>query len=161
MAILLSALLLAQPAAAVMVPFENCLDQSYRFNDPTLLQWVPLYVDASFDADHRLRVTTWGNVTGSFYEVTLPNPDSPHWSDPTKLDGKILSEPEPNSEDPKVTTLHRKVNVLTYEPWHDYANFCEDALTNGSCPLPPVFNTTSMYVVAALSTSDVVFLDPN
>lgn len=147
MVALLSVLLLAQPAAAVLVPFENCLKDSYRYNDPKLLQWVPLFADASFDADYRLQMTMWGNVTGSLYQVTLPPPDSPNWKDPTKLDGKILNVPEPNSDHPKVTTLHRKVNVLTYEPWHEDVNFCDASLVNSSCPLPPVFDQLALYVM--------------
>ena len=161
MAFLLSAWLLVQPAAAVMVPFENCLSDSYRYNDPTLLQWVPLYVDAYFDTKdprHRLQVTMWGNVTGSFYNVTLPPPGSPDWSDPAKVDGKILDEPEPNSPHPKLTTLHSKVNFLTYEPWREDAKFCSTSLTNASCPLAPVFDTTSLYVEEAPSPNAMLVL---
>lgn len=139
MGVALSVLLVAQPAAAVRVPFENCLPDSYKYNDPTLLQWVPLYVDASYDAEYQLQMTVWGNVTGSLYQVTLPPPDSPNWSDPTKLDGKILNVPDPKASHPKYTTLHKKVNVLSYEPWHEDSNFCESALDNASCPLAPVF----------------------
>jgi hypothetical protein len=91
----------------------------------------------------------WGNVTGSLYNVTLPPPNSPDWTDPKKLDGKILGEPEPDSDAPKLTTLHNKVDFLTYEPWSDNTNFCNTSLTNASCPLAPIFNTSAMYVAAS------------
>ncbi|KAL1875294.1 hypothetical protein VTK73DRAFT_10191 [Phialemonium thermophilum] len=131
-----------------MVPFENCLSDSYRFNNPTLLQWVPLYVNASFNKSgkdrRRLEVTMWGNVTGSLFTGALPPPDSPDWSDPSKTNGKILDEPEPDSPHPKLTTLHSKVNFLSYEPWSENTNFCNTSLTNATCPLGPVFNTTDV-----------------
>jgi hypothetical protein len=124
------------------VSFENCLSESYIKNQPTPLQWEPKFVDASFDptdSKHTLRVTMWGNVTGAFTNVALPSADSPDWKDPSKTDGKILDEPEPNVPNPKLTTLHSKVNVLTYEPWSQNTNFCNTSLVNASCPLPPVF----------------------
>ncbi|KAK4144633.1 uncharacterized protein C8A04DRAFT_11313 [Dichotomopilus funicola] len=134
--------LVTQPVAAVSVPFENCLSETYINNVPAPLQWVPRWVDASFNADdpkHTLRVTMWGNVTGAFTDVTLPPPDSPDWTNPSKTDGKIIDEPEPNVPKPKLTTLHSKVEVLTYEPWSQTSNFCNTSLTNASCPLGPVF----------------------
>lgn len=139
--LLASALL--RPAAAAFVSFENCLPESYVNNEPTPLQWVPHSVDASFDTTdpkHTLRVTMWGNVTGSFTNVALPPPGSPDWDDPSKTDGKIVNGPEPDSPNPKLTTLHSNVKVLTYEPWCNNTNFCETSLVNGSCPLGPVFD---------------------
>ncbi|KXX81720.1 putative flavin carrier protein 3 [Madurella mycetomatis] len=132
-----------RPAAAAFVPFENCLSESYVNNVPAPLQWVPMFVDASFDTTnpkHTLRVTAWGNVTGSSTNVPLPPSGSPDWADPGKTDGKILDLPEPNVPDPKVTTLHSKIEVLTYEPWSENTNFCNTSLTNASCPLGPVFH---------------------
>jgi hypothetical protein len=126
-----------------MVPFENCLSDPYINNVPTPLQWVPMFVDAAFDTTdpkHTLRVTMWGNVTGASTAVTLPPPNSPDWADPSKTDGKILYEPEPNVPEPKITTLHSKIEVLTYEPWSEGTDFCNKSLTNASCPLAPVFN---------------------
>jgi hypothetical protein len=81
----------------------------------------------------------WGNVTGAFTNVTLPPPDSPDWRDDSKTDGKIQGVPEPDAQFPKLTTLHSKISVLTYEPWSDRTNFCNTSLTNASCPLAPVF----------------------
>lgn len=151
MALVLLACVALQPVTAANVPFENCLPDSYRYNQPTLLQWLPSEVHASFDTEnpsHTLLVTMWGNVTGSLYNVTLPPPNSTAWKDPKKIDGKILGEPEPDSDAPKLTTLHSKVEFLTYEPWSDNTNFCNTSLTNATCPLAPIFNTSEMYVSA-------------
>lgn len=131
-----------KPVAAAKIPFENCLPESYINNVPTPLQWVPVWVDASFNSvepKHTLSVTMWGNVTGAFANVTLPPPDSPDWQDPSKPDGKILGQPEPDVPNPKLTTLHSKIEVLTYEPWSENTNFCNTSLINGSCPLAPRF----------------------
>lgn len=137
--------LFAQASLAAFVRYENCLQDSYRNYDPRPLQWLPNRVDAIFDTTdpkHTLRVTMWGNVTGAFTNVTLPPPGSPDWNDPTKLDGKILDEPEKDSPSPKLTTLHSKVEVLTYQPWSNNTNFCQSVASagNSSCPLAPVFS---------------------
>ncbi|KAM7197649.1 putative flavin carrier protein 3 [Naviculisporaceae sp. PSN 640] len=135
---------LCQPAKAAFIVFENCLPESYVNNDPKPLQWVPAKVDASFDTidpRHTLRITMWGNVTGSAVNVPLPpGNDSAYWNDPNKTDGKIVNEPEPNVPKPKLTTLHSKVGFLTYEPFSNGSDFCEHSLRNASCPLGPVFN---------------------
>ncbi|KAI1414825.1 integral membrane protein [Hypoxylon sp. FL1857] len=129
-------------ASALMVPFDNCLDSKYILSNQ--LQWVPLHVDAVFDTEnpaHNLRVTVWGNVTGRAGSDPLPSWDSPEWNDPTQvLNGKIQNEPDlsvPPAQR-KVTTLHSKVDVLTYQPFLSNTNFC-DNLLNGTCPLGPVF----------------------
>lgn len=145
---LLLVVLLIQPVTAATIKnYENCLPDTYRYNVPTLLQWVPYQVDAFFDTEspqHTLRVTMWGNVTGSVYNVTLPPPNSTDWTDPNKHDGKILDEPEPDAPAPKLTTLHSKVDFLTYEPWSESTNFCNRSLTHASCPLGPVFKTSPL-----------------
>ncbi|KAK0656034.1 hypothetical protein B0T16DRAFT_451654 [Cercophora newfieldiana] len=145
--------MLVHVSVAVLVPFDNCLAESYKSNNPLPLQWKPLEVEASFDTTdprHTLRVTMRGNVTGSLTNVTLPPPGSPHWRDETKTDGKILDEPDPGAPNPKLTTLHRKIEVLTYEPWSNNTNFCQD-LTNGSCPLAPVFDNATALPSVTLS----------
>ncbi len=152
--LLVAALLLVQPASAAQVSFVNCLPDNYLYaKNPVLLQWVPLYVDASFDTQHpkhTLRVTMYGNVTGTRTNATLPPWNSPDWHDPNKTDGKILREPQPGSDDPKLTTLHSRMDFLSYEPWNNDTDFCATALTNASCPLGPVFNQTAMYVARLL-----------
>ncbi|KAI0012158.1 integral membrane protein [Xylariaceae sp. FL0662B] len=142
-----------QPTRSVMIPFDNCLPDSYLYTnkpqDEVQLQWIPMFVDAEFDTEnpaHNLRVTVWGNVTGRVGTEPLPPPGSPDWSDPKKvLQGKILDEPNPNlpATERKATTLHSKVDVLTYEPYTSNLNFCQN-IANASCPLGPVFNTTPL-----------------
>ena len=145
---LVAATLFICPAAAARVDFRNCLSDTYVNNkNPVLLQWVPAYVDASFDTqspDHTIRVTMYGNVTGTRTNDPLPPWDSPDWLDPNKTDGKILRSPEPDSEKPKLTTLHSQIDVLSYEPWNTDTDFCNVSLTNATCPLAPVFNKTAM-----------------
>ncbi|KAK4245637.1 hypothetical protein C7999DRAFT_16188 [Corynascus novoguineensis] len=150
-----------RPAAAAAVPFENCLPETYVNNEPTPLQWTPHQVDASFLATgskHTLRVTMWGNVTGSFTSVALPPPGSPHWSDSSETDGKIVDEPEPDVPKPKLTTLHSKLEVLTYEPWSENTNFCNTSLVNATCPLAPVFvdaNSSALpYILPSVSMTN-------
>lgn len=145
-----------QPVLAVLLHnFENCLPTSTKLGQPPSLQWIPLYVGATFDnknPTHNLRVTVWGNVTGAYNPttVTLPAWDSDEWSDANFTDGKILDDPFPTSAN-LLTTLHSKVDVLTYEPYSSNFDFCNGSLTNASCPLGPVFNTTDMCVSAFLS----------
>jgi hypothetical protein len=134
--------LLVTPTRAVLVPFQNCLPESYRETNPKALQFVPLFVDASFDTesdDHNLKVTVFGNVTGSYRNVSLPPPDSPDWEDPTKTDGKIENLPDLGN---KYTTLFNKISVLTYEPWSKNVAFCEQ-VEGGECPLGPSFNANA------------------
>lgn len=139
------ACLLIRPAAAVLIPFDNCLPDSYRNYDPLPLQWNPLYVDARFDTDdpgHNLQIIVWGNVSGSYKTVELPAAtNESYWDNPELTDGKLLDFTNP---DFKVTTLSSKVNVLTYEPFGNFSSFCNYSLVNGSCPLSPVFNSTAM-----------------
>lgn len=134
---------ICRPAAAASVRFENCLPESHIQSVPTLLQWVPKFVDATFEAaesKHLLRVTMWGNVTGSSTNAPLPPPGSSDWKNRTKFDGKIVDVPDPDAADPRITTLVSKVNVLSYEPWSQPTDFCNTSLAkNSTCPLGPVF----------------------
>lgn len=146
--------LLSQPAAAVLLnKFDNCLEESIKDSNPRELQWVPLYVGATFDTknkSHNLRITVWGNVTGEYNPTAgpeLPPWDSDDWSNPNVTDGKIVDNPFPTTAN-FLTTLHSKINVVTYEPYAADFDFCKDALTNASCPLGPVFNRTEMCVSA-------------
>lgn len=124
------------------MPFTNCLSESYRENDPTLLQWVPLYAEARFDTEntsHNLEVIVYGNVTGTRENVTLPAPDDPYWDNNDDTPGKIIRTPK-SGEGKKATTLFRKVNVATFEPFTEVVDFCQAGLVNAQCPLGPVFN---------------------
>ena len=148
--------LFTQPVLAVLLQhFQNCLPASVRLSEPLQLQWIPLYVGATFDnkgPSHNLRVTVWGNVTGAYdpTTVTLPAWNSEEWSNPNFTDGKIVDDPFPDTAN-LLTTLHSKIDVLTYEPYAADFDFCNGSLTNASCPLGPVFNTTEMCVSVFLS----------
>lgn len=127
--LLVLAVLLPHSAQAVRITFDNCLSTNYKEHKPPRLQWEPLYVDAVFDTEeesHNLRVTAWGNVTGPpAKDKTLP---------------QIDRQPDPKG---KATTLIKKVNVLTYEPYRKPFDFCTEGLENGSCPLLPVLDPTA------------------
>jgi hypothetical protein len=134
------------PTSAVFLDFQNCLSNDYKQNTPTQLQFVPKFLNARFNStnpDHSLNVTVWGSVAGSGPEhlVLLPPAnDTDYWrSNQTNLGGKILDIPEPDSAQPKITTLFNKVNVLTYEPFQESTAFCGRIL-NGTCPLAPAFD---------------------
>jgi hypothetical protein len=137
------------PASAVFIDFQNCLSQGYQNDEPLQLQFDPLYMDAVFnttDPSHNLRITIWGNVTGSgpTNQVVLPPAnDTAYWnSNQTNLGGKIEEIPDPDLAQPKDTTLFGKINVLTYEPWNEAVNFCT-GLINATCPLGPSFTANA------------------
>lgn len=133
--------LLLQPARAVFISqWANCLSPSINATDPIQLQWVPLYVGTVFatsDTGHKLTVTVWGNVSGTYQTTDT--------TDANFTATEILRDPFPTSV-AKITTLHSEIDVLTYEPYSASLNFCDDALINATCPLGPVTDTTDMYV---------------
>lgn len=152
--LLVALFMLLRPAAAVIIEqWSNCLPEPSNSSEPKGLQWVPLYVGAVFDNDnssHNLRVTVWGNVTGSYdRSANLPAWNDPLWDNASYTEGKIVDNPFPTTA-ARLTTLHDTIDVLTYEPYADDFDFCHGALTNASCPLGPVFNTTNMYVFTRL-----------
>lgn len=161
MSLLMFVSILLQPAAAVLLTnWQNCLDDSIKYSDPRELQWSPLYVGAQFEHGEiarTLRVTVWGNVSGSYGGTSLPAWNSAEWDDANFTDGKIVHNPFPTTA-ARLTTLHDRIDVLTYEPYSADFDFCEDALTNRTCPLGPVFNTTAVYVL--LSSSSKIPQDP-
>ncbi|GAP85902.2 putative integral membrane protein [Rosellinia necatrix] len=138
-------------ASAVKIPFENCLNEDYKYTNPkrppeqVQLQFVPKEVDAIFSpqgGNHNLLVTVWGNVTGRVGNATLPPPGDPEWNNPnstTAINGKIQNTNEPGRANFNATTLHSTVDVLDYRPYIHDSFFCEN-LQNGECPLGPVFN---------------------
>jgi hypothetical protein len=131
---------LVSPASAVFINYENCLSLAWQNQKPLYLQFVPLYVNAVFnttDSAHNLNVTVWGNITGSLPLVSLPSANSSDWTNPNVTDGKIVNVPDPDGNN-VATTLFNKVNVLSYEPYSQNENFC-DQLINASCPLGPAF----------------------
>jgi hypothetical protein len=136
------------PTSAVFIDFQNCLSQSYQNDVPLQLQFDPLFMDAVFnttDSSHNLHITVWGNVTGSGPEnlVLLPPANDTYWtSNQTNLGGKIEDNPTGPDGVNKLTTLFNKVNVLTYEPWSQTVEFCNQ-LINASCPLAPSFTANA------------------
>jgi hypothetical protein len=136
------------PTSAVFIDFQNCLSESYQNDQPLQLQFDPLYLNAVFnttDSSHNLNITVWGNVTGSGptnLVVLQPANNTRYWnSSQTNLGGKIEDNPDPTGAN-KLTTLFNKINVLTYEPWSDTVEFC-DQLINASCPLAPSFTANA------------------
>jgi hypothetical protein len=132
------------PATATLINFQNCLSQAYLDTRPPLLQFVPHFMDASFnttDPSHQLMVTVWGDVKGTSNQSQsqLPPPNDPAWTNPNYTNGKIENLPYPYT---KLTTLSKKVNILTYEPWKENDRFCE-VLVNGTCPLAPSFKANA------------------
>ncbi|KAB8302892.1 hypothetical protein EYC80_006216 [Monilinia laxa] len=145
--VLISAFWIA-PVSAVFIEFSNCLEESYQGNEPYNLQFVPYFLWAVFNTTeptHNLAVQVWGDVKGSGpgSPPTSPPPsnDTAYWQSNSSdtNNGKIADQPDPNSH--KLTTLSNKVTVLTYEPYNEYVEFCNQ-LVNGSCPLGPSFNAS-------------------
>ena len=136
-------LLLVRPCTAAFVNFQNCLDQEIlRSKEPVNLQFVPLYVWATFnssDAVHGLNVTAYGNVTGIATQQTIPPSNDLSWGDPKNATGKIPDLAGPPGKQ-KYTTFTTAFNVLDYTPYNPApVRFCNtSALT--PCPLTPVFN---------------------
>ncbi|OBT67556.1 hypothetical protein VE03_03791 [Pseudogymnoascus sp. 23342-1-I1] len=136
---LIAASLCVTPVQAVLVRFENCLSDSYIASVPKKLQFTPMFVDASFNASsdaHNLQFKVYGNVSGAYTNVNLPPANDPAWANPNVTDGKIQNLPLPIY---KYTTLFNKINVVTYTPWSQPLNFC-DQVGNGVCPLGPAFS---------------------
>jgi hypothetical protein len=111
-----------------------------------------MFVDATLHVANdtqNLKVTMWGNVAGSRSSAPLPPAnDTAYWNDSSKTDGKILRIPD--SQKNIVTTLHSKLNVLTYEPWNGDFDFCTNLTSGHNCPLSPVFNFTKTSCVLPL-----------
>lgn len=142
MSIVFFTLFVSTPVSAVRIRATNCLPESFQNQNPPFIQWVPVEADAKFDTKsekHNFQYIVWGNVTGSIQQVQLPKPeDQDYWTNPDKINGKIINSD--NSENG--TTVKSSISMLSYMPWSHRSFFCGDSLVNGSCPLPPVFNTT-------------------
>lgn len=136
--ILLLLILFTTSSTAVLISnFENCLSTGYKATKA--LQFTPEFVDVVFnttDPAHNLRVTIWGNVSGSVYAVDLPPPSSSLWSDATFTDGKIVNYTASTN---KLTTLSSKLAFLSYEPYSSAYAFCDELRSNKTCPLAPAF----------------------
>ncbi|EZF76495.1 hypothetical protein H105_02136 [Trichophyton soudanense CBS 452.61] len=140
--LLLVLLLAVQAGHAALVPFRNCLPDAITKSSPVKLQFIPLYVAAQFNStrpDLNLNVTVYGNVSGTETKEPYPPPDDPRWSNPNETLGKIVSvNPSTNT----FTTLFPRLDVVSFSAAGGSVQpFC-DSLTQGKCPLGPVFNFT-------------------
>lgn len=139
-ALVCTVLLWASPAAAALLEFENCLSESIRGSDPLQLQYVPLDVAITFnltDPLHPLNITIYGNVSGTADRRTnYPSISDPSWKDPNSTVGKIV---DLSSENYKYSTLLTSFDILSFTPYKNPSRFC-DSLTQGECPLGPVFD---------------------
>ena len=143
--VLLTVLLLVSRASAVFINFENCLDPSRINSVPLELQFVPLFVWATFNtssASHNLNVTVYGNVTGIATQQKLPAWNDSQWLNPNDTIGKIPDVAGP-AGDQKYTTFQTSFHVLDYTPFNpDATRFCNSsALT--PCPLTPAINVSA------------------
>ncbi|KAJ5144611.1 hypothetical protein N7448_002003 [Penicillium atrosanguineum] len=138
--IALVCLLWTAPAAAVRLEFDNCLSKSILDSNPAQLQYVPLDVAVRYnlsDPLHPLNVTVYGNVTGTADRTSdYPSWNSSSWSNPNDTLGKIVDLSSSNN---KYSTLLTSLDVLSFSAYSNASRFC-DSVTQGECPLGPVFN---------------------
>lgn len=143
--LLFTLLALTKSSTAAFVAFQNCLSPDIiNSNAPKQLQFVPLFVWASFNSSsnsHNINVTVFGNVDGIATQQPYPALDDPQWKNPNETVGKIPDIAGPAGKQ-KYTTFTTQFNVLDYTPYNPPATrFCNSsALTE--CPLTPVFNFT-------------------
>ncbi|PYI32866.1 hypothetical protein BP00DRAFT_144881 [Aspergillus indologenus CBS 114.80] len=130
------------PTFAALLNFDNCLNAAVIQSNPKQLQFVPLDVSVAFDLHdslNPLNITVYGNVSGTANGETYPSPDSPDWSNPNDTVGKIVDYDAASN---KLSTLLSEINVLSWNPYNHASKFC-DSVTQGDCPLGPVFYTNA------------------
>ena len=141
---LLTVLVLVSQASAAYINFENCLDPNIVNSNPKELQFVPLFVWATFNtssASHNLNVTVYGNVAGIATQQEYPKWNDSQWLNPNDTVGKIPDVAGP-ADDQKYTTFQTSFHVLDYTPYNpDATRFCNSSALS-PCPLTPVFNVT-------------------
>ncbi|KAI9372110.1 hypothetical protein BJX61DRAFT_508448 [Aspergillus egyptiacus] len=132
-------LTLLSSAYAALLEFENCLDTAVLDSDPKRLQFVPLDVAVTFnlsDPLYPLNVTVYGNVTGTADQSDdYPAPNDPQWTDTNATVGKIIDLDVANNN---YSTLISSIEVVSFTPYSHASRFC-DSVTQGDCPLGPVF----------------------
>ena len=133
------------------INFENCLSSNLIDSNPLLLQWVPLFLDVTFNTSNpnSLVATSYGNVSGQQVEGAYPPPSDPQWHDPNVTFGKIANIGSAQ----KYSTLFADFKVLNYNAYNANASrFCPH-LVNGSCPIGPYFhaNATNPYDLPAFT----------
>ena len=139
---LLLLMIIAPSVQAVFINFANCLDDSIIQSNPQRLQFVPMFFYAKYDPSDGpfpLNITVYGNVAGSTTKQAYPAPDDPGWANPNVTLGKII-----NATSTWITTLVLNLDMLSFTPASSTTGFCA-TLTQGTCPLGPVFNV-NMYV---------------
>lgn len=129
----------ASPARAVLLDFDNCISEAILESEPRQLQYVPLDVAVTFDLSdplHPLNVTVYGNVSGTADRRSdYPPMNDPSWSNPNSTVGKIVDLDTSNN---KWSTLLTSFDVLSFAAFTDASRFCK-SLTQGACPLGPIF----------------------
>ena len=137
--VLVCMVLWASPARGVLLDFDNCISQAILESEPRQLQYVPLDVAVTFDLSdplHPLSVTIYGNVSGTADRRSdYPSMNDPSWSNPNSTVGKIVDLDTSNN---KWSTLLTSFDVLSFAAFTDASRFCK-SLTQGDCPLGPVF----------------------
>lgn len=140
--VLIAILAIIESATAASVNFENCMSPNVINSIPLQLQFIPLFVNATFNlsaASHNLNFTVYGNVTGRTHSDPLPGPTDPHWQNSSETEGKI---PDYSLDNNKLTTLKSTFDVLDYTPYNsDRSEFCASTV-HVQCPLAPSFNFT-------------------
>ncbi|KAL2824817.1 hypothetical protein BDW59DRAFT_83160 [Aspergillus cavernicola] len=140
-------------AYAASLEFENCLDTAILESDPQQLQFIPIDVSVNFDLTdsvYPLDVTVYGNVSGTANRsADYPAPNDPQWTDKNATVGKIIDLDVSNNN---YSTLITSVQVVSFTPYSHPSRFC-DSLTQGDCPLAPVFyvNETDLSSLRAFS----------
>lgn len=141
---------------AAFINFDNCLEASI-LHDPSQLQFVPLFFSVVYDTapgPNPLNITIYGNITGATQGETAPSPGSPQWSNSSNTAGKIVNIVDNNGNE-KYTTLFTELDVLSFTPYEQPTEFCA-TVTQGSCPLGPVFDVNS-YGLLTFQMMCVVF----
>lgn len=115
---------------AAFINFDNCLEASL-LNDPSQLQFVPRFFSVVYDptpGPNPIDIVIYGNVTGDGEIVNIVNSDG----------------------NETYTTLFTTLDVLTFTPYNHATEFCQN-VTQGSCPLGPVFNVNGYAFCSFLS----------
>lgn len=110
---------LASSSNAAFIDFDNCLEANL-LNDPSELQFVPKFFSVVYDPSpgpNPLEIVIYGNVTGDGEIVNIVN----------------------NDGNETYTTLFTTLDLLSFTPYNQPTEFCQN-VTQGSCPLGPVFN---------------------
>lgn len=123
---------LTRSTNAAFIEFENCLETNI-LNDPSQLQFVPRYFHVVYDTapgPNPLDIVIYGNVTGN---------------------GEIVNIVD-NDGNETYTTLFTTLDVLSFTPYDHASQFCQN-VTQGSCPLGPVYSVNGYVFAYAFPTT--------